>query len=338
SPLHLLPALLRSRPLPWRDRLRVARDVRALSRLDDRAALEDVALGDWLAGRSASREALERFWEPLVTPALNMPVADANVPLTAFFLERAIWSGPEGGALWLPRLGLSEAIGEPAARALESAGVGVRLGERVTSLAVDNGRVAGAVLSGGEAIMADAVVAALPPRETDGLLPAPSPDRGYAVVGAVPIVNAYLWYDRPILEHAFAGTFESPLQWVFDRERLLGASRSGGPCIGVSLSAAAEWIELPKEEIAGRLDAAVELVFPARRSARLVASAVVKEPRATFRADAGCARRRPTAAGAVAGLWLAGDWTDTGWPATMEGAVVSGERAAAAALATLEGS
>ena len=132
APLHLLPALLRYRHLRRRDRLQVARDVRALSRLDDRAALEDVPLGEWLAGRSASREALERFWEPLVTPALNMPVAHANLPLTAFFLERAIWSGPEGGALWLPRLGLSEAIGDPAGRALEAAGVSVRLGERVT--------------------------------------------------------------------------------------------------------------------------------------------------------------------------------------------------------------
>lgn len=335
SPLHLLPALLRYRHLPLRDRLQVARDVRALSRLDDRAAIEDVSLGEWLAGRSASPEALERFWQPLVTPALNIPVADANLPLTAFFLERAIWSGPEGGALWLPRLGLSEAIGEPGGRALEAAGVRVRLGERATALAVQSGRIAGVVLSGGDAVEAEAVVAALPPRAMDGLLPAPSPDGGYIAVGAVPIVNAYLWYDRPILAHAFAGTFGSPLQWVFDRQRLLGSARSGGPCLGVSLSAAAEWIDLPKEEIAGRLDAAVERVFPARRSARLVASAIVKEPRATFRADAGCARRRPATAGPVAGLCLAGDWTDTGWPATMEGAVLSGERAAAAAQAAL---
>lgn len=335
SPLHFLPALFRYRHLPPRDRLQVARDIRALSRLDDGAALEDVSFGEWLASRSASREAIERFWEPLVRPALNMPAAEANLPLTAFFLERAIWSGPEGGALWLPRLGLSEAIGDPGGRALEAAGVRVRLGRRVTALAVENGRVAGVVLSEGETLDADAVVATLPPRETDGLLPAPSADRGYAVVGAVPIVNAYLWYDRPILEHAFAGTFGSPLQWVFDRERLLGAARSGGPCVGVSLSAAAEWIDLAKEEIAARLDAAVERVFPARRSARLLASAVVKEPRATFRADAGCARRRPATAGSVAGLWLAGDWTDTGWPATMEGAVVSGEHAAAAALTAL---
>lgn len=338
APLHLLPALLRYRHLPARQRLRVARDVRALSRLEDRAEMEDVSLGEWLARRSATPEAIARFWEPLVTPALNMPVRDANLPLTAFFLERAIWSGPAGGALWLPRVGLSEAIGEPAGRALEAAGVRVRLGERVDALAIEGGRIAGVSLSGGEALEADDVVLALPPGAVDGLLPAQTPEGGYAAVGAVPIVNAYLWYDRPVLGFDFAGAFDSPLQWVFDRERLLGRDRAGGSCLGVSLSAAMEWIELPKEEIAARLDAAVERVLPARRSARLVASAVVKEPRATFRADAGCARRRPATAGPVAGLWIAGDWTGTGWPATMEGAVLSGERAASAALTARESS
>jgi squalene-associated FAD-dependent desaturase len=335
APLHLLPSLLGYAHLSARDRLRVARDVRALSRLEGRTEMEDVPLGEWLARRDASPAAIERFWEPLVTPALNMPVAEANLPLTAFFLERAIWSGAEGGALWLPRVGLSEALGAPGGRALEAAGVRLRLGEKATALALESGRIAGVALSGGDALEADAVVAALPPRASDTLLSGISAAGAYAAVGAVPIVNAYLWYDRPVLDAAFAGTFGSPLQWVFDRDRLLGRERSGGPCLGISLSAAAEWIDLPKEEIAARLDAAVERVLPARRSARLLASAVVKEPRATFRADAGCARRRPASAGPAAGLWLAGDWTDTGWPATMEGAVLSGERAAAAALAGL---
>ena len=335
APLHLLPSLFGYSHLSARDRLRVARDVHALSRPEGLATMEDVPLGEWLAGRSASREAIERFWEPLVTPALNMPVAEANLPLTAFFLQRAIWSGPEGGAIWLPRVGLSEAIGEPGGRALAAAGVVVRLGERATVLAVHNGRIEGVGLSGGDAIEVDAVVAALPPRAADELFLEISPEGGYAAIGTVPIVNVYLWYDRPILEHAFAGTFGSPLQWMFDRERLLGADRAGGSCLGVSLSAAAEWIDPPKEEIAARIDGAVERVLPVRRSARLVASAVVKEPRATFRADAGSARRRAGTAGPAGGLWLAGDWTDTGWPATMEGAVLSGERAAAAALAAL---
>lgn len=330
SPLHLLPALVRYRHLGPRDRLRVARDAGALARIEDRSALEDVSLGEWLARRGTSREAIERFWEPLVTPALNVPISEANLPLTAFFLERALWSGAEGGALWLPRTGLSEAIGEPGRRALEAAGVTVRVGERVTTVAVEGHRALGVELSGGETLAADALVCTLPPRELDAAL---QRGPGYAAVGAAPIVNAYLWYDRPVADLAFAGTFGSGLQWIFDRERLLGPERSGGPCLGISLSAADDWIDLPKDEIAGRLDEAVGSVFPRRRGARLEASAVVKEPRATFRADAGCGHRRPGPQGPVDGLWLAGDWTDTGWPATMEGAVRSGERAAAAALA-----
>ena len=329
APLHMVPALLRYRHLGPRDRLAVARDAAALARLADRAALEDVPLGEWLGRRGASPRAIERFWEPLVTPALNVRVAEANLPLSAFFLERALWSGASEGALWLPRLGLSEAIGEPGRRALEAAGVVVRSGERVDAIVVQDGRAVGVSLGGGEVVAADAVVCALPPRELDAALPG---THGFDRLGAAPIVNAFLWYDRAVADRPFAGTFGSPLQWVFDRERMLGAERSGGPCLGISLSAADEWIDLSKEEIAERLDEAVAHVLPRRRGARLRAFAVVKEPRATFRAGPGCARSRPGPRGPFEGLWLAGDWTDTGWPATMEGAVRSGEAAAAAAL------
>jgi phytoene dehydrogenase-like protein len=227
-------------------------------------------------------------------------------------------------------VGLSEAIGEPGRRALEAAGVRVRAGERVERIVVEDGRAAGVALGGGEVVTADAVVSALPPRELDAALPGA---HRFDRLGAAPIVNAFLWYDRAVADRPFAGTFGSPLQWVFDRERLLGSERSGGPCLGISLSAADEWIDLSKDQIAARLDEAVARVFPRRRGARLRAAAVVKEPRATFRAGPGCGRSRPGPEGPVAGLWLAGDWTDTGWPATMEGAVRSGETAAAAALA-----
>jgi squalene-associated FAD-dependent desaturase len=332
APLHLVPALLRYRHLSLRDRLAIARDARALSRRRDRSGLEDLPLGEWLAGRGASRAAIERFWEPLVTPALNVRVSEANVPLTGFFLERALWGGAGEGALWLPQVGLSEAIGEPGQRALEAAGIDVRLGARATGVAIESGRTCGVELAADRPIACDMVVCALPPRELDAVLPS---GPGYDRLGAAPIVNAYLWYDRSVATDAFAGTFGSPLQWIFDRESLLGSERSGGPCLGVSLSAAEEWVGLAKAEIAGRLDEAVARVLPRRSGAQLVGSAVVKEPRATFRATAGCGRLRPGPRGPAEGLWLAGDWTDTGWPATMEGAVRSGEHAAAAALAAL---
>ncbi len=330
-PLHVAAAILRYRHLDGAERRATARDVRALvtTRGAARRALDDVPLGEWLARRDAPPAAVQRFWEPIVRPALNVPVAIANTPLAAFLFERALWSGRRSGALWLPAVGLSTAIGEPARRALETAGVELRLQARVEALDTDAGRVRGVTLAGGESFPADAVVAAVPPRELAALVGPTTDDAGWRDLGDSPIVNVYLWYDRPVAPLPFAGTFDSPLQWIFDRARLLGEDAAGGHCLGVSLSAADEWIDLPKEAIAERCDAAVERLFPARRGARRLRHAVVKEPRATFLAGPGLIDRRQGPRGPLAGLYLAGDWTDTGWPATMEGAVRSGETAAA---------
>lgn len=335
GPLHGAVAIARWRHISPAARWSVARDVRALAAMGpaDRAALDALPLGEWLAARGAPAEAVERFWEVLVRPALNVPAAEANVPLTAFFIERAVWAGREGGALWLPGGGLGEAIGIPALEALRAVGVDVRTAARVRGLAVDGDRAVGVLLESGEEPAGD-VVAAVAPRALDDLLPEPvRPPGGYAAIGSSPIVNVYLWYDRRVVPVPFAGVFGSPLEWVFNRTMLLGRAAAGGECVAVSLSAADGWIDRSKPELAESIDAAIGAVFRARSGARRLASAVVKEPRATFRAGPGLAGRRPGPGGPLERLWLAGDWTDTGWPATMEGAVRSGETAAAALLA-----
>lgn len=334
APLHGAVALARYRHLSARARAATGRDARALAALPEHhlAALESTPLGAWLADRGAPDAAVERFWEPLVRPALNVPAADAHLGLSAFLIRRGVLAGPAAGALWLPAIGLSAAIGEPALAALERAGVALRLGERVAGIALDAGRAVGARLAGGETVEGR-VVLALPPEATDRVLPPDlRPPGGHSGVGASPIVNVYLWYDRPVCPLPFLGLFGSPLQWVFDRTRLLGREAAGGFCLGVSLSAADDWIARPREEIADTCDEAVARVFADRRGARRLRAAVVKEPRATFRAEPGVAARRPGAPGPAADLALAGDWTDTGWPATMEGAVRSGETAAAVLL------
>ncbi|CAN5168591.1 hydroxysqualene dehydroxylase HpnE [soil metagenome] len=336
APLHLAAALYGYRHLDARSKWAIARAVRELatSGAAERAEMEPLPLGAWLASRGMPARAIERFWEPLVRPALNIPVASANLPLTAFFLEHALWAGPESGALWLPSTGLSEALGEPAARALARANVDVRAGTRVQTILVEGGRAVGVGLADGGRLDARAVVSAVPPRILDAILPASvRPNRPHAMIGSSAIINVYLWYDRPVTELAFAGTFGSPLQWVFNRARLLGTERSGGECLGVSLSAADDCLEWSKETLADRCDEALAALFPARRGASRTRFAVVKEPHATFCAAPDIARLRPGPVGPCPGLFLAGDWTDTGWPATMEGAVASGEAAAGALLA-----
>ncbi len=334
APLHMAAAVLRYRHLDLRQRASVARDAHALANLDHdaHADLENIPFGDWLSARGAAAAAIERFWDPLVRPALNVVANEANIPLTAFFVREALWAGPHGGAVWLPSVGLSQAIGEPGHRALERAGVIIRLSARVDTVEASNRGITGVRLRDGERLEATNVVCAVPPETLERILPASArPPTDYTRIGTSAIVNVYLWYDRPITNLDFAGTFGSDLQWIFNRSQLLGA-HTAGHCLGVSLSAADEWVDMPKETVAQRCDQAIERMFPARRGAELIRSAVVKEPRATFRAGPNVARYRPSPIGAIDGLYLAGDWTDTGWPATMEGAVRSGESAAEAML------
>jgi squalene-associated FAD-dependent desaturase len=334
APLHVAAAVLRYRHLDLRSRVTVVRDARALARLngDACADLENIPLGDWLSARGAAPAAIARFWDPLVRPALNVAAGEANIPLTAFFVREALWAGPHGGAVWLPSVGLTQAIGEPGRRALERAGVVVRLGGRVEEVEIGDHGIAAVRLRDGERLEAANAVCAIPPDALERILPRHAqPPMGYTGLGTSAIVNVYLWYDRPGIDLDFAGTFGSDLQWVFNRTQLLGAG-AAGHCVGVSLSAAEEWIDVPKDTAALRCDQAIERMFPARRGASLIRSAVVKEPRATFHARPGVTAYRPGPIGAVDGLYLAGDWTDTGWPATMEGAVRSGEIAAEAML------
>jgi squalene-associated FAD-dependent desaturase len=329
-PFHLAAALLRYRHLGPAERRSVVGHVRRLaqagaSRDDDRP------LGAWLSDRGAAPAAIERFWEPIVRPALNVRVAEASLSLSAFLVRRALWAGPGAGALWLPTAGLSAAIGSPALAHLRAAGADVRLEARAAALEMAGGRVAGVRLQDGSSLPARRVICALPPDGADRLLRSAGAPSGHAALGRSAIVNVYLWYDRPLLAVPFAGTFDSPLQWIFDRSRILG-EEAGGWCVGVSLSAAGDLVDRPKDALADLCDDALGRLFPARGRARLERRAVVKEPRATFRAGPGAAARRPGPATAIPGLFLAGDWTDTGWPATMEGAVRSGERAVAAAM------
>jgi squalene-associated FAD-dependent desaturase len=334
APLHMAAAVLRYRHLDLRQRASVARDARALANLDNDAYadLENIPFGDWLSARGAATTSIERFWDPLVRPALNVVASEANIPLTAFFVREALWAGPHGGAIWLPSVGLTRAIGEPGHQTLERTGVVVRLSARVETVEIGNHGIAGVRLRDGERLETTNVVCAVPPEALERILPTSArPPTGYTAIGSSAIVNVYLWYDRPITDLDFAGTFGSDLQWIFNRSQLLGA-HAAGHCLGVSLSAADGWVDMPKDAVAQRCDRAIERMFPARHGAELIRSAVVKEPRATFRAGPNVARYRPGPVGAIDGLYLAGDWTDTAWPATMEGAVRSGESAAEALL------
>ncbi len=182
---------------------------------------------------------------------------------------------------------------------------------------------------------ADAVILAVPHEAAASLLPAGLVDpAALAALGSSPIINLHIHYDRRVLGEPLAAAIGSPVQWIFDRTAASGAPE--GQLLAVSLSHAVEEIGASVSTLAETYLPALERVLPDARGAEILDFAVTHSPRATFRVAPGTRRLRPGTATSAAGLYLAGAWTDTGWPPTMEGAVRSGLEAARAALAGLE--
>jgi len=182
------------------------------------------------------------------------------------------------------------------------------------------------------------VVLAVPHEKAAPLIPAGAlPEQtvaGWAGLGASPIVNVHVIYDRPVMDLLFVAAIDSPVQWVFDRTHISGISasnhgRHGQQYLAVSLSAADQYADTPAAKLREQFLPALAELFPAAREARVTEFFVTRERRATFRQAPGSGALRPKAATARPGLVLAGAWTDTGWPDTMEGAVRSGLAAAA---------
>jgi predicted NAD/FAD-dependent oxidoreductase len=194
----------------------------------------------------------------------------------------------------------------------------------------------------GEDILADAVVLAVPHEAAAKLIPAGALPagtvEGWAGLGAAPIVNVHVIYDRKVMDVPFAAAVDSPVQWVFDRTRISGMHARGdeGQYLAISLSAADEYVDVPAAELRERFVPALAELLRAARTANVTEFFVTRERRATFRQVPGTARLRPKPATALPGLVLAGSWTDTGWPDTMEGAVRSGLNAVLALREGLE--
>jgi squalene-associated FAD-dependent desaturase len=330
APLHLAPVLLGLPGLSPVERLRAAPTVLALRRIDpDDPHADARALGEWLREQGQSARAVRTLWELIVRPTLNLRAEDASLAMAARVFRTGLLDEADGGDIGWASAPLRRAHGDAAARALAEAGVDVRLHASVG--AVDR-RGEGLVATlGRDEMAADAVIACMPPRQAVRALPRAALDPGTAAaLGTSPILNLHVVYDRPVTALRFAAASRGPVQWVFDRTAAAGG---GGQYLAVSLSAADDLADWPTTRLRALFEPALRDLFPPARSARMEEFFVTRERHATFRAAPGSGRSRPGARTAVAGVYLAGSWTRTGWPDTMEGAVRSGRMAAAALLA-----
>jgi squalene-associated FAD-dependent desaturase len=330
--------------------------------------LDRQRLGDWLAAHGQDERTRRLLWDLFTVSALNVAGDDANLSLAATVVKTALLGARDAADIGMPSVPLGVLHGQAAGALLARLGAQVRLSAKAAAIEVLPAgpgprfrvRLAGrrggdgpppdgvAPDGAGEVIEADGVVLAVPPAVAAGLMPAgtagpgtpggpaalgdghvppgrPGPEQ-WRELGTSPIVNVHVIYDRRVTRLPFAAAVDSPVQWVFDRTGPSGLR--SGQYLAVSLSAADGYVDVPASALRERFLPAMADLFPAARDARVTDFFVTRERRATLRQVPGCERLRPGAATAVPGLALAGAWTDTGWPDTMEGAVRSGLNAA----------
>jgi squalene-associated FAD-dependent desaturase len=354
GPLHMLPALGRYPFLSFAERASVARPALAMRFVDPADPAADTQrFGDWLARRGQSERTRRALWDLFSVSALNIAGDDASLALAAVVVKTGLLGKNNAADIGVPALPLGELHGDAGATLLAKLGARVSLNAKVS--AIEHGALEPAdgggyrVRLGEDELAVDAVVLAVPHEKAAPLIPAGALRErtvaGWAGLGASPIVNVHVIYDRPVMDLPFVAAIDSPVQWVFDRTRISGLSasnhgasnhgRSGQQYLAISLSAADQYADTPVAELQEQFLPALAELFPAARDARVTEFFVTRERRATFRQAPGSGALRPKAATAWPGLVLAGAWTDTGWPDTMEGAVRSGLAAAAELKASL---
>jgi zeta-carotene desaturase len=327
APLHLGPSLLKFGALTWGERIALSRAMLAMARLDDdeRLALGDVSFGEWLDRHNQPASLVRKLYDPVLISGLNEETRRVSAAYAIQVFHGSLLSNASGYVVGVPSCPLSELYSKL------PTGVTVRMGDRVNRLVFAASNVTAVELVDGEQIPADFVVLATGHHAARRLVPdelaATDPRfRSSEALEDVPILGVHLWFDRPVMSFPHVALIEGPLQWLFRKD-------AEGRALHGVISAARDWVGKPKDESLALFERQVRSLFPAAREAKLERGVVVVEKRATFSPLPGVDRLRPEQAppasgGGPANVFLAGDYTQTGWPATMEGAVRSGYLAA----------
>jgi squalene-associated FAD-dependent desaturase len=332
-PLNLAAGVLRWQALGWRDRLsalRMGRTIRNLPRATPLrpAADQGESVRQWLVRHGQTDRVIEVLWEPLAVAALNQSIDVAAAPPFARVLAGLFGSSARDSALAIPLQPLDELYALPAKQFIESRGGDVRTGA-VAYIRCGPGLH---VVSRDETIAAAAVICAVAWHALpEVLVNAPASLAAVADAArrteASPIVTVNLWLDRGVTGDTFIGLPGRTMQWMFDKRRLFGGQTSH---LSLVSSGAGAVVGLSNDELVALALKEVRVALPAAAAAAVERAVVVRERRATFSVAPGQPPRPHTRSGPP-GLFLAGDWIETGLPATIEGAVVSGHAAAKAA-------
>ena len=331
APLHLSKALLSYSHIGTADRLRLGRVLRSLSALSlNDPTLDGESFGAFLRRNGQSERVIHALFDVIVLPTTNLRSDDVSLALAAKVFKTGLLEENDAADIGWAQAPLSEVHVDPARRVLERLGGTVRIRTKVEALAVDGSRPA--IVVDGTRIESDAVIVATPSEAAAALLDPVLPESARVpALESEPIIDLHFVFDRRVVSDSIAAAINSPVQYIFDRTVASGLE-GPGQCIAVSVSGAESEIGERPEPLRARYLDALGAIYPAVRDAEVIDFVVSREHDATFRGLPGSAQRRRNVDSGLPGVFLAGAWTDTGWPATMEGAVRSGNRAAWRAL------
>jgi squalene-associated FAD-dependent desaturase len=339
-PLHMALSFARFPLLGWADKLAIARALLTIARSGGRPveiSTGSVTMLDWLQKHRQTERAIRRFWEVILVSALDEELdrIDARYGIDVFW--KAFLSTGGGYRVGIPCVPLGE-LYDGCREAIVGRGGEVLLRAGVRGIQVTRNQVTGIEREDGSVETADYYVTAVPQDILPALLPADVVEREAVFLNlrnlrTSPITGVHLWFDKKIMGEPFLTMLDSTTQWVFNKTQLYGGgAATEGQYLQLVISASYNLVPRSRQEIIELCLNELRGVLPGIREAKLLKGTVVKETSATFSPAPGSDQWRPAQKSPLAGLFLAGDWTFTGWPSTMEGAVRSGYLAAEAIL------
>lgn len=327
-PLHVLAALMRLRSLTLPQRFALMRVGKALlsARPERDPMLQSITVSEWLERLRQPADNKKYLWDIIAIGTLNDSPDLVSAALFVKVLQSAFLGSRLDSSMVIPRKGLSRVFVDPAIEFLIRNNGAVRLNTSVVQLVVRDGAVAGVTLNTRETVPARSVVSAVPYYDAEKFL-GDGGERNQPwseIFTASAIITIHIWFDRNFVDEEFVALLDSPIHWVFNKTKICGQEEGELSYLSLVVSGAAAMAERKKEDLVALALSELRRFYPPSGDARLVHSVVIKERRATFSPRVGTEHFRPSHTTALRNLFLAGDWTDTKLPATIEGAVQSG--------------
>jgi zeta-carotene desaturase len=337
APLHTALSFLRFGSLGLRDKAAIARGMLAMLRAGERPEHEAESIGAWFRRMGQTERAVRRFWEPVLVSACNESLDRISATHAFKIFRDGFLANSRGFEFGVPRVPLGTLYTEPTVAYLERRGGCVHLKTTVDRFLMDDGRISGLALQDGSVVEADHTVSAL---QQDLLLKILPSDATAGVpyfenlrkMEVSPIIGIHFWFDRPIDCPEALALLDTKSHWVFNKNLNFDQGEGEGTYLSVVISASREIAAMDKEQVREVVLEELRAALPQARDARVVKSFVLKEKKATFSPVPGVEAWRPLQRSPIPSLYVAGEWTRTGWPSTMESAARSGYLVAEAVL------